>query len=302
MDNILFYIQQITPSLTPLERKVSTYITQNPEKIPSMKISELGHLSGTNSPAITRFCKKIGLPGYPELKMEIAKTLFESNGKGLTMSLSFSNDIDLHQAPEISLVIKNVITTATNSFTLLGKLINEDRILKAVNMIRQARRTLIVGIGASGVVGLDLYQKLIRLGINASYNSEIHLQMVSASTLGKEDLAFVISYSGETTEIISIAKRAKANGANVIGISRIGNTSLHRLSDLSLLIPNTENICRNGAFVSRLDQMLINDMLFYTFITQYYDEYKDKVNTTWVGVSSISSKLAPPKNKQIKLI
>ena len=50
MDNILFYIQQITPSLTPLERKVSTYITQNPEKIPSMKISELGHLSGTNSP------------------------------------------------------------------------------------------------------------------------------------------------------------------------------------------------------------------------------------------------------------
>ena len=168
-------------------------------------------------------------------------------------------------------------------------------------MIRQARRTLIVGIGASGVVGLDLYQKLIRLGINASYNSEIHLQMVSASTLGKEDLAFVISYSGETTEIISIAKRAKANGANVIGISRIGNTSLHRLSDLSLLIPNTENICRNGAFVSRLDQMLINDMLFYTFITQYYDEYKDKVNTTWVGVSSISSKLAPPKNKPVTI-
>lgn len=297
MDNILFYIQQISPSFTNLERKVAAYITQNPDKIPFMKISELGIISGTNPPAITRFCKKIGLPGYPELKMEIAKNLFQSDHKGLDMSLSFSNDIDLQQAPEISLVIKNVIATATNSFTLLGKLINEDQILRAVEMIKQARRTLIVGVGASGVVGLDLYQKLIRLGIAASYTAETHLQMVNASTLGEEDLAFVISYSGETTEIISIAKRAKACGANVIGVSRIENTSLHRMADLSLLIPNTENICRNGAFVSRLDQMLINDMLFYTFITQYYEEYKDKINNTWVGVSSISSKLTPPKSK-----
>jgi DNA-binding MurR/RpiR family transcriptional regulator len=298
MDNILFYIRHIIPTLTTAEKKIAKYVVNNPDKVPMMKIANLGEASETNAPAVTRFCKKIGLPGYPELKLEVAKCLFQSGHKELDMTtLNFTNDIDLQQAPEVSTVIKNIITTATNSFTLLEKLLNQELIKKTVDAIRKARKVLIVGIGASGVVGLDLYQKLIRLGIDASYNAETHLQMVCASTLGKEDLAFVISYSGETPEIISIAKRAKAMGATVIGVTRIGNSSLYRLADSSLLIPNTESICRNGAFVSRLDQMLINDMLFYTFVTQYYKEYQDKINETWASVSSFSSKLTLPKEK-----
>jgi DNA-binding MurR/RpiR family transcriptional regulator len=298
MDNILFYIQHLTPTLTAAEKKIARYILEHSETIPNMKISELGEVSGTNAPAITRFCKKIGLPGYLDLRMEVARNLFRSEQKQFDMtSLSFSNDVDIKQLPNVSMVIKTIVSSATNSFTLLGNLVNQDQIKTTVEAIRNARKILIVGIGASGVVGLDLYQKLLRLGINASYNAETHLQMVNASTLGKEDLALVISYSGETPEIVSIAKRAKATGATVIGVTRIGNTSLYRLADFCLLIPNTESVCRNGAFLSRLDQMLINDMLFYTFITQHYNEYKDKINETWAGVSSMSSKLPLPKEK-----
>jgi len=291
MDNILIYLRQIAPSLTKNEATIANYLTDHPKEVPNMKISELAVKTNTSLSSITRFCKKTGLPGFPELKMEIAKTLYQSENNGLNLNLSIANDIDLRQAPDMPVVIKNVITTATNSFSLLGNLINSDMVKRTVELIRKAPRTLIVGIGASGLVGLDLYQKLLRLGINATYNAETHLQMVSASTLKKDDLAIVISYSGETTEIISITKRAKSMGASVVGITRIGNTSLHRLADYCLLVPNTENICRNGAFISRLDQLLINDMIFYTFLSQYYEDYQEQIDRTWQGVFSISSKI-----------
>jgi DNA-binding MurR/RpiR family transcriptional regulator len=297
MDNIVFFLQQILPTLTKTEQRIAEKIISAPETIPGMKISELGKETETTAPSITRFCKKIGLPGFPELKMEIAKEVYKAENKGLQMNLSLTEDIvDLQKAPELSDVIKNVISTATDSFSYLGNLVSPASIMETVKHIKNAGRCLIVGIGASGLVGLDLYQKLIRLGLNIIYNAEPHIQMVCANTLQKGDLAFVISYSGETPEIVSIAKSAKASGAFVIAVTRIGNTSLHRLADLSLLIPDTESICRNGAFISRLDQMLINDMIFYTLLSQFFDEYKEKINKTWQGVFSISSKIPPQQN------
>lgn len=296
MENILFYIQQYFSSLTPSEKRIATKLTQDPKQSITMKISELAKESKVSCAAVTRFCQRLGLPGYPELKMQIAKDVFLSQDKGLNLSLRFSDDLDIQTSSEVSEVIRNVLSTVGHSLEMLDHLTEASNIEKAVELIRTAKKITILGIGASGLVGLDLYQKLLRLGLPVSYNLDTHLQMVCASTMAPGTLAFVISYSGETSEIISITKQAKAMGASVIGVTRVGDTSLTRISDLTLSIPNTENICRNGAFISRLNQLVINDMIFFSLLSQYYDDYHDSIDKTWHGVSVMAPKLTKTTN------
>ncbi|MDD3998178.1 MAG: MurR/RpiR family transcriptional regulator [Sphaerochaetaceae bacterium] len=292
MENILFYIQQYFSSMTPSEKLIASKIVESPRSIIAMKISDLAEKSRVSCAAVTRFCKRLGLSGYQELKMQIAKDVYLSQEKGLNLSLRFSDEIDIHTVSEVSEVIKNVLSTVNQSLELLDRLTNVKHIELAINMIRSARKITIIGIGASGLVGLDLYQKLLRLGLPVSYNFDTHLQMVSASTLSKGSLALVFSYSGETSEILAIARQAKDMGASIIGITRVGDTSLTKLSDVTLSIPNTENICRNGAFISRLNQLIINDMIFFSLLSQHYDEYYEQIDKTWQGVSLMAPKVA----------
>lgn len=292
MENILFYIQQYASSMTESEKRIATAIMENPRESINAKICDLARIAKVSPSAVTRFCRRLGLSGYTEFKMQLAKDVYLSRNQGLNVNLQFNPDIDLQTASEISVVIKNVMSTVGRSFDLLDRLTNPRQIEQAVHMIRGAKRILIIGIGASGLVGLDLYQKLLRLGLPATYNVETHLQMVCACTLSKDDLAYIISYSGETPEIITIAREAKNLGASIIGVTRVGNTSLLKLADLALYVPDTENICRNGAFISRLNQLVINDMIFYSLLSQYYDEYQAPIDRTWQGVSAIAPKLA----------
>lgn len=291
MENILLYIDQFYPSLTRSEKLIATEILANPQAVTSMTISELADKVEVSSAAITRFCKRLGLSGYQDFKMKIAKAVFLAKDPK-TSGLTFADEIDIHSAREVPVVIENIISTVKRSLELLQSISNPENIARAVGMIRDANRINIIGVGASGLGGLDLYQKLLRLGLPASYNFDTHLQMVSASTSTKKTLAIVFSYSGETSEIIEITKQAKALGAKVIGITRIGDSSLNKLADISLPVPNTENICRNGAFISRLDQLIINDMLFFALLCQHYDQYYDQISKTWEGVATIAPKIA----------
>lgn len=295
MENILFYLQQFTSSMTTSEMRIAHVIMENPHEALETKISELARNAQVSPSAITRFCKRLGLSGYAEFKIKLAKDVYLSQNQDLHVNLQFSPDFEVHMASQIPDVIKNVMATIEKSLEVLGRLTDPEKIEQAAQMIRNARRILVVGIGASGLVALDLYQKLLRLGLSANYNVETHLQVVCACTLSEEDLAYIISYSGETPEIITVAKEAKKQGASLIGVSRVGETSLLKLVDVALYVPNTESICRNGAFISRIDQLVINDMIFYTLLARYYEQYQAQIDRTWQGVSAIAPKLTAEK-------
>lgn len=298
MNNIIVYIQQYAPSMTIAEKRIASVILNDPQEAIEMKIVDVAKRSATSAGSVTRFCQRLGLSGYAEFKLELAKDVFLSKNQGLNVNLQSNPFIDIRESLEVSEVIQNVMTTVGRSLDLLNRLTNPEHIELAVQKIKNAKKVFIAGIGASGLVALDLYQKLLRLGISATYNVEIHLQVVTACTLSKEDLAYIISYSGETPEIISIAKEAKKQGASIIGVSRVGNTSLLKLADLALYVPDTENICRNGAFISRLNQMMINDMIFYALLSQYYEQYQHTIDKTWQGVSAIAPKVSVRVNNK----
>ena len=68
---------ELSDGLTPIETEIGYYILKNQEDILDMSVIELAEKTFVSKSAIHRFCKKIGLKGFNELKVILAKDISE---------------------------------------------------------------------------------------------------------------------------------------------------------------------------------------------------------------------------------
>src|ERR1700761_2167663 len=81
---ILVYIKGILPSLTPTERLIAEYILKDPERILSSSIAELRDGTGSSVGSIVAFCRSLGLQGFAEFKISLAREMTQSAISGFS--------------------------------------------------------------------------------------------------------------------------------------------------------------------------------------------------------------------------
>jgi DNA-binding MurR/RpiR family transcriptional regulator len=150
----------------------------------------------------------------------------------------------------------------------LESLIDIPLMNRVVELIRSARMNYIFGIGASGLAAQDLAQKLIRIGFPCSCFQDTDLQITAACNLQKGDIAFIVSYSGETPAMLTVSELARKKGATVISLTMETENTLRASADIALLVPSLERIYRSGATVSRLTQLAVIDMIYSLLISR----------------------------------
>ena len=77
----------------------------------------------------------------------------------------------------------------------------EEKLLESVAMLRAARRIILTGIGASGLVARNFGWKLTKIGYNAIVEQDMHALLATVQAMDANDLLLAISYSGERREI-----------------------------------------------------------------------------------------------------
>lgn len=92
-------------------------------------------------------------------------------------------------------------------------------------MLRAAQKVLLIGIGASGLVAKDLAYKLLKIGIVAISETDMHVQLAAAQALGEQGLLLAISFSGERREINLAAEEAQYCGTKVLALTRFSPTA-----------------------------------------------------------------------------
>ena len=84
---------------------------------------------------------------------------------------------------------------------------------------------------------------------------------ISSYHAEKDDLFILVSHSGETRSILSCAKQAKENGAEIISLTSYAHSSLSQISDETLLSSSSETKYRPDAMLSRIIQLVIIDII-----------------------------------------
>jgi len=109
-----------------------------------------------------------------------------------------------------------------------------------------------------------------RIGKNAIFNFNSHVQLSYSATLTKDDTAVFISNTGKTQEILQALEAVQASGCHTIGITHYSKSPLSAGCKLLLYTSSKEVYVRSGAMSSRLAQLMVVDALFTVLASQDY--------------------------------
>ena len=268
MADTLALIRESLEGLRNSEKKVAKCVLADPAAVISSSITELAERAGTSEPTVIRFCRKLGLGGYMELRLNLARDLPSSE-------YIFENISDGDSLAGITGKILNAHREAIgNTLTRL----NLDDLQLAVKALSEARRIEFYGFGGSAVVARDAYHKFFRLGTPCAAHDDSHMQVMSAALLGPSDVVVVISHTGSTKDIIDSARIARKAGARVIGIIGSENAPLLKECDIALSVYSQEAALRLAPMTSRLVQLAIIDVLFVAVAMGNSQDTKERLD------------------------
>jgi RpiR family carbohydrate utilization transcriptional regulator len=268
MTETLALIRSSLDSLRNSEKKVAKCVLGDPEAVVSASITELAEKAGTSEPTVIRFCRRLGLGGYMELRLNLARDLPSAN-------YIFENVSAADSLAEIAGKILNAHREALSN--TLNKL-DLDDLEAAVCALQAARRIEFYGLGGSAIVARDAHHKFFRLGMPCVAYDDPHMQVMSAALLTPDDVVVVISHTGSTKDIIDSAKVARKAGAKIIGILGSENAPLSKVCDIALSVFSKEVALRLAPMTSRLVQLAVVDVLFVTVAMRDFSDTKERLD------------------------
>ncbi|HEY8362173.1 MAG TPA: MurR/RpiR family transcriptional regulator [Tissierellaceae bacterium] len=270
-NGVILKIRSVYNSLTKAEKKVADYVLENAENVIYFSITELAEKCGTGETTIVRFCRRIGLSGFQEFKLNIAKEIVEPE-TSIHENISFNDTLDI--------LVQKVTTENTMALSNTVKLLSMGELEKAVDAMVNARKIQFYGVGASGYTALDAKYKFMRLGLNVDANLDAHIQAISAVNLTCEDVAVGISFSGSTKDTVETCRLAKEAGAKVICITNYARSPITSVADIVLLTSAKETPLRSGALTSKIAQLHILDILYTAVAVKLKDKAIQELNKT----------------------
>ncbi|MFC7597369.1 MurR/RpiR family transcriptional regulator [Terrabacter sp. GCM10028922] len=253
--SLLIRLRGIKPSLSPAEDRVADIVLADARRAAGLTISELATAARTSETTVLRFCRRLGLPGYPQLRLALA----EESAQPRTMLRSGT---DISASDTIDDIVAKVAFTDASAVEETAQQLDRDALAAAAAFIAKAGRVDIYGVAASAVVGTDLQQKLHRIGIVAFAWNDPHLALTSATLLTRADIAIGISHSGTTTETIEALAAARSTGAKTLAITNFPLSRLASGVDYLLTTAARETSLRSGATASRIAALTVVDCLY----------------------------------------
>jgi DNA-binding MurR/RpiR family transcriptional regulator len=256
------------PNLRPAEQRVAEAVLADPAGVSERSITSVARLCRTSETTVLRFCRAIGLAGYPELRIALARA-----AQGEENDRARSTIVEQAVAPGDSLaeVVSKITYADQRSVADTGAAVDVVALEAAVAALSGARRIDVYGSGLSALVGQELEARLARLGLAGHAWGDAAGALVSAAGLRSGDVAVGLSHSGSTTDTLDALRVARARGATTVAITNFDRSPIVAVSDVVLTTATRETTFCTGSLASRVSQLVVVDYLFTGVALRSYD-------------------------------
>lgn len=263
-------------NLSAAENQVREYILKYPKKVLEYTVYELAKESFTSPATVVRLCKKIDIKGFARLKVLLAEET--KYFQDMKLNLLDTTTIEKNDSPHA--IIEKITNIAVKTIEETRVLANEKQFMEVARLLQKAVIIDFYGVGASNPVAIDAQFKFMRIGKNVITYQLYDRQYVQAVNSDASHVGIIISYSGETKEMLKIAGILQKNGTPVVAVTSSGENSLNRIADYNLFVTAKETVFRSGAMASRTAQLYIIDILYALYCSLDYDESIKKIQQT----------------------
>ncbi|MGU9868458.1 MurR/RpiR family transcriptional regulator [Kluyvera ascorbata] len=270
--NCLLSIRQRYPQLAQSDRKLADFILAQPDLARHLSSQQLASQAGVSQSSVVKFAQKLGFKGFPALKLALSEALASNaNPHSVPVHNQICGDDPLRLVGEK--LIKDNVAAMHASLDVN----TEDKLLETVNMLRSARRIVLTGIGASGLVARNFSWKLMKIGLNAVSEQDMHALLATVQAMTQDDVMLAISYSGARREINLAADEMLRVGGKVVAITGFSPNTLQQRATHCLYTIAEEQATRSAAISSTSAQMMLTDLLFMGLVQQDLENAPERI-------------------------
>ncbi|TFV99915.1 MurR/RpiR family transcriptional regulator [Leifsonia flava] len=223
-------IRDALPQLTGAKLRVAEAILNDPDEVERGSITWLAKQADTSPTTITRLSIAWGYTGFPDLRAAIA------NENGRDVQAGWESDIGSEVTPESAPadVLRILGSLQFKAVRSAIELVDLQAIDSAATAIAKAKRVHIFAEWGDTPPATELYFRLFRIGVPVWIHAGAYEAEVGAGLLGKEDVALVLSRSGESEIARTFLERAKENRAIAQLVTGTPESTLGQLADISM--------------------------------------------------------------------
>lgn len=267
--DILSLMKSMLNDLPKAEKRIAKKIIEHPEKVIKMTASDLGKFAGSSAATVIRLTQRLKIDSFTELKVLISRFITSED------RVAYS---DITAGELTTEIMDKLYWNSALAMKDTISILSEDAIAEANDTIRDASVIYTFGIGASSLGAKNIAQKWSRVGKTCIHIEDSHVLISALVGSEAKTVLITVSNSGETHELVKLSEIAQRHGHKTISITRFGNNSLTKKSDISLQHVRTNEIETRSAATSSLHaQFLVIDVLFYSYLSKNFDQAVDKI-------------------------
>jgi len=267
-ESIMNTISQLYDTLFDSEKKIARFIINNTGEAVDMTVSELARASDTSEASVSRFCRRIGVKGFHQLKIGLAKEMTEFYGER-----SVSNDISIN---DIGQSLQNILANKIEELRATVDMIDTKQFGKILQAIKDAGQVQIVAVGNTIPVAIDGAFKLNELGIPTSAGTIWETQLAHTHMLKKGDVLIAVSNSGESIKVHEAVLYAKEGGATTVGITNNPASAIGQDADYHITTATRERLFMDEFCFSRVSATTVMEIIFL-FLTSMIPEAHERM-------------------------
>ena len=280
----LLRIKETIDTLSPKEQQLAEFILATPQDAVNLSIEQLALAAKVSPSTVIRLCKSLSFGGYKSFSRSLYHDVVYIKNEEMFE--------DIHPGDEPETVMRTIALSSIQAIENTVSITDPKELIAAVDAMSAASRIHFYGMGTSGLVAMDAGNKFLRINKTVAAHTGQHTQILTALTLTSSDVAFLISYSGETIDLLNTTKEIKKTGATIISLTRFGKNTLAEMADIRLYSSSTETLLRSGAMSSRIAQLFVIDTLYAGVCSKSFEQLKGHLDKTRIATAKMHNPAA----------
>lgn len=247
---------------------IAEFLLNEKEHLYQYTMDDIAHYTYTSKSTLVRFAKALGYKGWKDFSRALIEEIKYQENKQNTVDVNFpflAND-------DYKKIINNIANLQIESILDTVNLIDEKMLELAVMRLAKAKNIILFGMRPNSYYAESFRWKFLSIGKHIQIASYGEFGML-ARTMNKDDLAILVSYSGNNTSKDPMAQVPilKQNNVMMIAMTSGGNNYLQQNIDCVFEISAQERLySKISTFATEQSLLLIFNVIFACFFRKDY--------------------------------
>lgn len=263
-----------------VEQSIIKYMLDNPRDIVNMSIRELANKTFTSAAAIFRLCQKCGLKGYTEFKVKFiseANRALDSKIDDLDKPIQDLNR-PISSDDDEKAVIQKMAFLEIEAIEETKNELDYEQVKKIAKILNEAKQIVFFGYDLNYYIAQSTVYHLLQANkVAVAYETQ-NSQLAKALLVKNDEVAILISRTGENKRLIEIAKILKQKKVKMILLSGNRDTSLDKICDEFVYIANVTEYLNMGGVIFSIGCRYVLDVLFGILVSYNYKDVERFTN------------------------